>query len=290
MIYLIITILLNVFITSLFKIFPKYNINSFQAIVVNYLVCVVTGSLFLGSFPIAKVSFEQPWLFAALLVGCCFISIFYLIGYCTVKEGMTTTTIANKLSMVIPLCLSIVLYNEPIGWMKIVGVAIAIPAVYFSTRSNKQKKETKTKHWMLPTVLFVSSGLLDSLLKFIEQKYLHAPESQASFTIHTFATAGLIGILIISTQLVRKKISILLKNIIAGIVLGIPNYFSIYFLIRLLNSSFLKSSASIPINNISILTLSTLVAAFLFKEKMTKSKLIGISLSVIAILLIGLAD
>ncbi len=290
MIYLIITIILNVILTSLFKVFPKYDINSFQAIVINYIVCVVTGSLFIGKYPISTSSYQQPWIYAAILVGGCFISIFYLIGYCTVKEGMTTTTIANKLSMVIPLCLSIVLYNEPIGWMKILGVVVALPAVYFSTKNKQQKNEPKTKHWILPTVLFLSSGLLDSLLKFIEQKFLHSAEIQASFTIHTFATAGLIGILIITIQLVRKKNAISLKNIIAGIVLGIPNYFSIYFLIRLLNSSFLKSSASIPINNISILTLSTLVAAFLFKEKMTKSKLIGISLSVIAILLIGLAD
>jgi hypothetical protein len=57
------------------------------------------------------------------------------------------------------------------------------------------------------------------------------------------------------------------RNIIAGICIGIPNFFSIYFLIRMLNSSFLQSSAAIPVLNIGIVVASSITAIFYSGKK-----------------------
>jgi hypothetical protein len=62
MFYLIMAILLNVVLSALFKLFPRYKVDAFQAIVFNYGVCVVTGSLFLGHVPYTASAFHAPWL------------------------------------------------------------------------------------------------------------------------------------------------------------------------------------------------------------------------------------
>ena len=87
-----------------------------------------------------------------------------------------------------------------------------------------------------------------------------------------------------------KKTKLALRNVIAGIIIGIPNFFSIYWLIRMLHSDFMQSSATIPINNIAIVITTCLMAILFFKEKLTTQRAIGLSLSIIAILLIAFAD
>ena len=72
--------------------------------------------------------------------------------------------------------------------------------------------------------------------------------------------------------------------------MGVPNYFSIYFFIRALHSNFLESSASIPVLNIGILAASALTAILLFKEHVNTLRIIGMVLSVVAILLIAFGN
>lgn len=286
MIFLIATVLLNTLLAILFKLFPRFNVNTLQAIVVNYWVCVITGSVFLGHFSVSSESLQQPWFPWALLMGVGFISIFNLIGYCTRVAGITTTTIANKLSLVIPVLVSVLLYHESTGLWKIAGIILAIPAVYFT--AHEKEKSSGSLFW--PGLLFVGSGLLDALVKYVEQGYLPQPVVQTVYTIHVFAVAAVSGTVLLTVQLLRRKTVFAWRNILAGICLGVPNYFSIYFLIRLFNSHFLQSSAALPVNNICIVICSSVAAILLFREKATPMRLLGLLLSVIAIMLIIFAD
>jgi drug/metabolite transporter (DMT)-like permease len=288
MLYLVAIVLLNTFLFSLFKLFPKYKVDNLQAIVVNYFTCVITGSIFLGEFPISRQSLSQPWFPWAILMGAMFISVFNLIAWRTREDGMTTTTVANKLSLVIPVLFSIFLYDERFSLMKGVGIAVAFPAVYLTTRVAGEDKTPRS--FLFPALLFIGSGLLDTLVKYAEDRFLSNSHDQAAYTIHVFAAASILGFLLVATLVARKKIALHWRNIIAGVILGVPNYFSIFLLIKLLHSDFLQSSAAIPVNNIGIVLLSSLTAILFFKEKLTWQRLLGLILSIAAILLIALSD
>src|SRR5436190_1016747 len=107
MFYLLIAILLKVVISAIFKLFPRYNIDTLQAIVVNYCVCVITGILFIGHIPLTTGVVHSTWFSWSLLMGVGFITIFNLLAYSTRVDGITTTIIANKLSLVIPAIFSV---------------------------------------------------------------------------------------------------------------------------------------------------------------------------------------
>jgi drug/metabolite transporter (DMT)-like permease len=285
MIYLLLTILLNTVLFIIFKLFPKYQINALPAIVVNYIVCVVTGSLFVGRMPIGNESIRQSWFPWALLMGCLYISIFNFVAYHTKRYGVTTTSVANKLSLVIPVLFSVMMYHDGLTWINIAGILMAFPAVYLTTRVKGEKADLHGV--LLPVLLFLCSGLLDSLTKYVEHAHLQDTELQAVFPIHTFATAASIGSLLVIVLLLKKKIQLHAKDIVAGIILGVPNYFSIYYLIRFLNDKFMPSSSAIAINNIGIVLFSAVLAILVFKESLTKVRFVGLLLSVLAIILIA---
>jgi EamA-like transporter family. len=288
MIYLALTIFFNAILFIFFKVFPRYRIDNLQAIVVNYWTCMVVGSILHGSFPVGAQSLSHAWLPWGLLMGIMFVSIFNLIAYSTVKDGITTTTVANKLSLVIPVVFAVFLYNEKLTALKIAGILIAFPAVYFTTRVKEDGKQGQSL--LLPALLFISSGLLDTLVTFVENKYITDTNSLVIYTIHVFATAGIAGTIIATIVMIRTKTRLQYRNIVAGILLGIPNYFSIYYLVRLLNDGPLQSAAAITVNNIGIVLVSALCAILVFKEKASPLRILGLVLSLAAILLTALGD
>lgn len=288
MTYLLLTIFLNVFIFVLFKFFPKYGVDNLQAIVVNYITCVVTGSLFLGYVPFSISHIAHHWFYWSLAMGGMFIFIFNFIAYSIKKSGLTATTVANKLSLAIPVFFSVWLYQERMNTGKLLGILLAFPAVYFTTKTNEEQQHKKNV--LLPLLLFAASGSLDTIVKYVEHHFLDEPAIQAVYLIHVFAMAAIIGIGIIFIQKRRNKIKLQWKNVFAGIILGVPNYFSMYFFVRLLNDDFLQSSAAIPVNNMGIVLLSSLIAIFFFKERTTKMRIAGLVLSILSILLIFYGD
>ncbi len=288
MFYLVLTILLNVVISVIFKLFPKYQINTLQAIVVNYVVCVITGSLFLGQVPYTTEIIHRSWVPFSLLMGVGFISVFNLIAYCTKIDGITTTTIANKLSLVIPVLFSFFLYHEHAGAAKIIGILIAFPAVYFTSRVHNDDNKPQNLFW--PSLLFIGGGLLDTLMNYVQSHHLNTNQDQALYTIFCFSMAGAIGIALLTILVALKKVVLLPRNIIAGICIGIPNYFSIYFFIKALHSNFLQSSATIPVLNIGILVMSAITAIVLFREKANSMRILGLLMSILAIYLIAAGD
>lgn len=292
MLYLLLTIVLNTILFAFFKVFPKYGVDNLQAIVANYFTCVITGCIFLGDVPIGAQSIEQEWLPWSMAQGIGFITIFNLIAWRTGKEGMTTVTVANKLSLVIPVIFAYYFYSEEINVGKIAGIFLAAPAVYLTTKT-KDREEAKGgfgNHIFWIAILFVGSGLLDTGVKYAEQTFLKDDTAQMAYTIHVFATAAVAGSVVIIVLRLLGKIKLEAKNILAGIMLGVPNFFSLYYLIKMLNSGWMQSSAAIPVNNIGIVLLSAVIAILFFKEKAGMGRYIGLALSVIAILFIALSD
>lgn len=109
----------------------------------------------------------------------------------------------------------------------------------------------------------------------------------ALFSTTIFALAGTIGIFILIVQAVMRKLRITGKNILGGIILGIPNYFSIYFLVLALRSEGFESSVVFTLNNVAIVLLSTLLGILLFKERLLPKNWLGILLAIISILLVA---
>jgi drug/metabolite transporter (DMT)-like permease len=295
MIFFLLVVLFNAYLSVIFKLFQRFRVDSFPAIVVNYWVCAITGSAILGYWPISAESVQYPWFPWAIGLGIGFFSVFNLIAWSTRKEGITATTIANKLSLVIPAGFALAFYaGESFHWTKGVGILCAIPAVYLSARSGTaDKAERRKRAWLGPVLLFFGSGVLDTVVSYVTRTYFSgadAIEAQSVYLVHTFATAGTAGALILLFQLITGRHKWSWRDALAGVILGVPNYFSIYYLLRLLSSGLLQPSAAIPAVNIAIVVAAALCAIVFFKEKATGMRWAGLSLAILAIVLIAYTD
>ncbi len=290
MLFLAGSIILSSYLTLAFKVCERYHINLFQAILFNYFTCVVTGSLVNGASPFTAANLQSNWAPWAFLMGSMFIILLNIIGFTAQKLGVAPVSVANKLSLVIPFLFSIYLYHEPVTALKITGIVVALAAVvlvcYPARKTGLQPTPQSKLLLLLPVVLFLGSGLLDTLIKYTEQRFLNSTNSNA-FLIFGFATAGCIGLVILLLQLLTRRLQFQPKAVLAGIIIGIPNYFSIWCLVRVLKDNAANSSAIIPINNMGIVLFSSVTAWLLFKEKLSAVNWLGIALALGAIALIA---
>ncbi len=288
MLFLIGSIILTSYLTLCFKVTGRLHINTFQAIVFNYLTCVITGSLFNGYFPITQTAMQQPWFVWAAMMGCVFIATFNIVGFTTQKMGVSVASVANKLSLIIPFIFSIFLYNEKVTGFKIAGIVVALIAVYLTVKRDNYEENKKVNNWLfiLPVLLFAGSGLLDTMIKYTEQRFLNGSNNN-DFLITAFASAATIGLLALFILVITGKQKFEYKAVLAGAAIGFPNYFSIWCLMKVLKQYAGNSSAIIPVNNMGIVLFSALAAWVLFKEKLSAVNWAGIILAVCAIALIA---
>ncbi len=294
MFYLLGSIVLTSYLTLAFKVCERFTISLFQAIVFNYITCVITGSVVNGVFPVNANTMKEPWFPWACGMGILFVSIFNVIGITAQKISVAVASVANKLSLIIPVVLSVYLYQESVQGWKLVGVVMALLAViltcYPSAKGVTDQGAGSSKYkYLLPVILFIGSGLLDALINHVQKLYV-TEENKNAYLITGFLSAALIGSVLLLIQYITGRQKFAWKNLLAGIIIGIPNYFSIWCLVRFLKNSPWQSSASIPVNNMGIVLFSSVMAWLLFREKLSRINWLGVMLSVAAIYLIAFGD
>ena len=284
--YLAFSVLSSSLIFVIFKLFAQYRINTLFAIVVNYIVAFGVG-LYVYQGPIMLKDVPgQPWFYGAIGLGVLFIVVFNLMAATSQRLGVSVASVATKMSLVIPVVFAVLMYNEALSFLKISGIVLALAAVYFAS-VKKKSVDFKASSLLLPLLVFLGSGVIDTSLKYLQEFYIEAV-NYPIFSASLFGVAGLVGILYLGITSFKTNLKFSLRNIIGGIALGIPNYLSIFFLLKALEESKLNSASIFTINNVAIVMLSTLLGIFIFSEKIEPKNWGGIVLAVISIVLVAL--
>jgi len=226
----------------------------------------------------------QSWFPLALLIGILFVVMFYMIAITTQKAGISVSSVASKMSVIVPMLFSILYYHEQINNYKIAGMALAVIAVVF-TAIRKNIHFENRKYLFLPFILFIGMGLVDSLVKFSQHEYLR-DQNLPVFSTLLFTISAITGIIIRLFKKSQNQSAINIKMVTGGMLLGIANYGSLYFLVQALNSNFVDSSIIFGLNSIGIVLLSVFLAIILFREKLTFINWTGIVLSIITIFIL----
>lgn len=284
MIYLLLSILFNAVLFVIIKLFAKFNIDALQALVVNYFVAFLVGLLFLEVDVVPQEIMNENWFKGSILLGFVFISTFYATTLTSQRNGLSVASVASKMSVIIPITLGVFLYNETLNAIKIIGILLALVAVYFTS-----KKETgevqKATNLLYPILVFVGAGTIDSSLKYLQTFHV-ASDKISLFSSITFLCAFFVGLLILLFLSIQGKIQFSGRNILGGIALGLPNYFSLYFLVKMLEAKAFESATLFTIHNIAIVIVSTFVGILFFKEQISIRNAFGIGLALFALYLV----
>ena len=281
MIYLLLCIFSSTTIIILFKYFSRFKINNFNAIIINYLTAALLGlTISFNSLRNTNV-FVQSWFPLAVLIGVLFVVMFNVIAITTQKAGISVSSVASKMSVIVPMLFSILYYHEQINNYKIAGMVLAVIAVVF-TAIRKNIHFENRKYLILPFILFIGMGLVDSLVKFSQHEYLK-DQDLPLFSTLLFTISAITGIIVRLFKKSLRNSPMNFKAVAAGMLLGIANFGTFYFLVQALNSNFVDSSIVFGFNSIGIVLLSVFLAIILFKEKLSFINWTGIILSIFTI-------
>lgn len=280
--YLILSVLLSTAIIITFRIFNNFKISIVQAITVNYLVASAFGFASESeSFNLATLP-DQPWFYFAILMGFSLIVSFNLFALSAQKAGVAVTAISSRMSVVVPVTLGFLVFGDTSGIVKIAGIILGLVAFFLTSRKDKNIKINKS-YLFLPVLLFIAVGTNDSLMKAAEHFYITT--DFVPFLATSFGFALIFGIVVFGYKLNKQNQKIELKNIIAGVILGLLNWYSTLFVLKGLD--IFQVSFFIPIYNVGVVALSALIGFAIFKEKLSRINWIGIGLAILAIILIA---
>ena len=278
------TILSTVCIYMLFAGFTRWGIRTAWAITINYFVAAGLGWTMAGGTEAMVAAWQAPWIFPLACIGALFYPLFRLTATCSQELGVSVASIATKLSMAIPvLALALADGIHGIAWGQWLGVALAFPAVYLSTRSKDADETThgSSSLWWMPVVMFLGSGCIDLIFGWYSTHPSLEPEGmQMAFASVPFTLGGLVGL---SHQLKLGHGWPNARDCFGGLLLGVTNFASLYFLLLAFDAQVLERAMVIPMLNLSVIVLATLGGVLLLNDRPNQQARWGVVLAMAAI-------
>ena len=283
-IYLLLAIISSAAMSIVLKLFPvKEGMNRYAIILGNYLTCVVIGFLLL---PEKGLIFhpEPVTLLCGVLGG-----VMFFLGLFTQQKsievnGAILTSAFTMLGLVVPLLLSILLFGEKPTAMQAAGIVLVIIAVLVINGAKKEEGLNLQIRPILLVFVLLSYGGAGSMSKIFESVGSRAQDELYIFYVFVFASVLTAFLMWSETKIHGKKISG--KDFLAGVLVGIPNYFSSALQLAALVG--LPAIIVYPTFSTGVIVLVTLVGAIAFKEKPGKRGWIGVGIILAAVLLLNL--
>ena len=289
MINLIYTIILFNILIIIFKLFAKYKVNNLQALIVNYLTATFCSYFFLETTFSLEHILQSAWLNHAIIIGTLFMITFNLYSFGIQKVGISVTTVANKMSLIIPVCAALILYpeQEKLTMIKAMALFLAFIGIYLCITESGKIIFNNKYLWIIIT-LFIGQGVCDAIFNDFAQTFINTLKTESFlFFMTLFFMASISGIIIHITKYNKRNNNIKLKNIIWGIAFGVPNFFSLFFFLKVLADPNIVSSIAFPLLSMGIVISSSLIGLYAFKERITRNNWIGILISICAIYLLS---
>jgi drug/metabolite transporter (DMT)-like permease len=287
MLYLVLSVVFSVLLLVNFRAHARFQVDTRIAILLNYPVCFLTAYFHQPT----AIPFHWPAAIdSALLMvmGIGFVITFLLSGFSTQKNGMAPTSLANNISLVIPVIINLFIFKTggEITWSIAVGLVFSFAAIYFCSPQVSATAGVKPVVSLLIAV-FVAYGLTNTLFSYLNSTL----SAQVGGTL-TFIMMLLIGSMASSALvLVWKSVNGTLNwnrnSVLASIPLGLPNFFSFYFLLKALDAYQNNAAVVLTMYNLSVILLSAIAAYVFFKEHLSKRQWFGLAVGCVGIALLN---
>ena len=299
MLFFLLAVVFTVMLYLIMRAYPRYQVDSFHAVVFNYYSCVLTGLILTPDLRVfTHVQWTSEGTVLTMALGVMFVAAFMLIGLTAQKVSVTAASLAGNMSLVIPVLFGLFVFrnnNKDFTALNYLGlvlalVALALGAIQCSPKSadagNAGDHVAKQALWIFPVLTFFASGTNNTLINFLSSKYYPAGQITVFMIIACFG-AVVIGTSILMYRVIAHGHQLKLRSVLGGLLLGVPNFLSLYFLLLAL-AAFGNSAAYVfPIYNILTMLVSAFAAWVLYKERLNTLNKWGLVLAVVAIVLIS---
>jgi drug/metabolite transporter (DMT)-like permease len=278
--FLLLTVLCSTSIALILKYSDTKKGEPIALLAANYLVASLIG-LTLLIINENKIFSIETLIFGAGL-GLMFVLSFFAFAKAISYAGTGLATTSSRLSVIIPILFSIIIFNEVPNELHLFGFTFTVITFlffYFSVKGNHKDGEGLLKYFFLIAV-FLGIGINDFAIKVY--KSWRREQEEPFFVFFIFFSAFVYS----SIYIITKKVKIKKETALWGMILGIPNVFSTVFLLSAL--ALLPAILVYPLMNVGIILFTTLAAFLIWKEKLNRWGILALASGLLAILLLSL--
>lgn len=255
--------------------------NNYGMLSMNYLACMLLGVLHSGFDKLLPTGADgfAACLGLGLLQGFVYLVAFVLMQRSIRRSGVVLSSVFMKLGLLVPILLSVLCFGELPGAVQIAGFVLALCAIVLINLRGGESREGKPAGLGL-VLLLLAGGSADSMSKIYEELGPAALKDQ--FLLYTFLFALLLCLVL--TKLKGQRIG--RNELVYGLLVGVPNYYSSFFLLRALAR--LDAVIVYPSFSVGTLLAVTLAGVFFFREKLSKLRWLAVAIILVALVLLNI--
>ena len=223
-----------------------------------------------------------------MAMGVGFVITFLLSGFSTQKNGMAPTSLANNISLVIPVLINLFILKTggEINWSISLGLVLSFAAIYFCSPQLTSADGVKPVVSLLLAV-FVAYGLTNTLFSYLNRSLTYFVGGTLPFIMMLLIGSMISSAIVLIWKSVNGTLVWNRNSVLAAIPLGLPNFFSFYFLLKALDAYQNNAAVVLTMDNLSVILLSAITAYVFFKERLTNRQWIGLGIGCAGIALLN---
>lgn len=287
MIYLMLAILASVSMNLLMKVSENNKSDRNVVTMFTYASGVVTCIALLGTGAIKEIkTLDNPIIIMAFLQGLFFYICFIMIQYSINKNGAPMTVTFNRMGLIVPTLISAILFTEIPTILQFFGMIISLGSIVYINRGNKEfdtdevKQTSNEKSFIALISVLVLGGGCDTV-----GKIFSVYDSGRGRDLPFIFLVLIFCFLMSSIVAFVRKAKFSKKSILIGILIGIPNQFTVYFILKAVGQ--LPAYLTYTVFSGGVIILINVINYLIFKDKLTKRELIGTGIICLGVILIS---
>ncbi len=278
MLYLVLAIFCSAMVAIFMRLSNQKANGRMSMLAINYATCLILAIAFAGPNPLYIAQQDVP---ATVSMGAVN-GLFYVLGFLLLqvsvrKNGVVLSTIFMRLGLLVPMVVSIFLFQEIPGVMQGIGFAVALSAILCISY---EKDAAPGSSKGLLVLLLLSGGSADAMAKVFDRLGNVAYSGQ--FLIITF----IVSLLLCLTLMLIKKEKPGLWDVLFGVLIGLPNFFFAKLLLLALRE--LPAVVVYPTYSVATLLVVTLTGVAVFREKLKPLQWLALGAILIALVFLNI--
>ena len=280
LLFLILAIVSSASMTLALKLFQAGNNNRYAILLGNYITCILIGFILLRD----KTSVfhgEPAARICGLLGGILFVVSLVLMQRSIEINGAVLTSAFSRLGLVVPLVISILFLGEHPRAVQIAGLAVVLAAMWVI---NGRREEGTDSSPVILIFVLLGGGLADGMAKIFS--HFGSGTQDDLYIFYVFCTAGFLTVFLLLKEYKSSGKTGRLRDYMAGIAVGIPNYFSSLFLLKSLDA--VPAFIAYTVFSTGTLLTVTAVSVLCLKERLTRYQAVGIIMIIAALVFLNI--
>lgn len=278
MFYLILAVASSALVSILIRFSERYVKHNISMLCINYIMCLALSVLYTGAGKLFTTGEGIGWAVSLGTIN----GILYLVSFVVLqisirKNGVVLSATFMRLGVLVPTLLSIFVFHEMPGGLQIVGFLIALLAIVLI---NFEKGQGGATFKLGLFLLLFGGGTADFMAKIYDE--MGTPEFEEHFLCLTFVAASILCIILA----VKKGQKLAKEDLLFGILVGVPNYYSARFLLKAVGQ--IPAVVAYPTYSVATIVVISIVGMICFKEKLTKRQQAAIGLILVALVFLNI--